>query len=324
MSQRRRVKARDKKAVRIFKRTLTVVLSLCLVLIIAFGVTYNLAINQSALDAYRGTTPSLDIVSQGIEAVSLGNEVFLSNEQVNNTIAYLLQSGRREQAEPYLQGLYLRAGEEPGAVAYCAALVYAKRSWVLSGTGTMAYESGGDGASALVFTVENLSLGKMPLPAGLALGFLAGKFKDNAAVSFDGNRVRIATGVLPVQITGFRAADGGFYVTAENLVDMIFGVTDGEEESQLQQSVKNTLQQISAKIGEAVSEEDKQKLADLERELVEGYLSIQNGQQGADPEKIAEDLKNSVTGLLDGVEIDLGEVQNGLNNILSGLLQSAA
>ena len=320
MNQRRRVKPREKKAVRIFKRTLTIVLSFCLVLIVSFGVIYNLAINQSAVDEYKETKPSLDIVSQGIETVSLGNEVFLSNSQVNNSIAYLIQNSGQQQKEPRLTGFYLKAEGEPGKVCYCVTLVMGKRTWALSGNGIVAYENGGDGSSALVFTVNSLKVGKLPLPAELALKILSSQFADNTTVSFDENRVRIATGALPIQIAGFRAADGGFYVTANGLVDMLFGASAGEEASPLQQSLKKTLQEISSKIGEAVNEEDKQKLADLERELAESYLAMQNGWQTVDAAKIAEELKSTVTGLLDDVEIDLGEIQSGLNNIISGLL----
>lgn len=72
-----------------------------------------------------------------------------------------------------------------------------------------------------------------------------------------------------------------------------------------------------------MNEEDKQKLVDLERELAESYLTLQNDLQNLDAEKIAEDLNNTVTGLLEGVQIDVGELQNGLNNLISGLLQPA-
>ncbi len=324
MNRRKRVKPREKKSVRIFKRTLTVLLSFCLVVIVAFGVCYNLAIGANALAPYRETKPSLDIVTQGLEAVSLGNEVFLTNQQVNNTIAYLLKNAGKSEANPKVTGFYLRAGQEPGGVDFCAALAWNGRTWILSGAGTAAYENGGAGASYLVFTVDRIKLGNLPLPAGPVMRYMGGKLQQEGKVLFDGNRVKISAGLLPVQIKGFRAADNGFYVMADNLVDMIFGaVTGTEEETPLQKSVKQTLQSVKEQIDKAVSEEDKKKLASVEKELVESYLEMKDGLEGGEAAKTLQELQKTVGGLLDQVDVDVGDLKTELNDFLNGLLGSS-
>ena len=98
-------------------------------------------------------------------------------------------------------------------------------------------------------------------------------------------------------------------------------IVDGEEYKQ-----KAELQQLSDKTLSA----NRGKIMDANNiVLAESatawkiYVDPSEVSQDSVREKIAEDLNNTVTGLLEGVQIDVGELQNGLNNLISGLLQPA-
>lgn len=210
---------------------IAVILLLVLLLTVG-GVLFFLVMQDDSRDVYQ-EAPSTDLIAKAVAAAGSGNEMEVSQQELNGFLAYLFEQQKESQQESTpVHSLYFTLGSGQGKAG-----VYAPCSVLGLQIGITARVDVQYDANTQIFSIrfEEMKAGRVPVKAKWGLSFLSGKLPEGISVQedsllIDANRIDWHLGELGslLKIEGFRIEEGKAYLKTNGMVDALESYLKGQ------------------------------------------------------------------------------------------------
>ncbi|HIS69440.1 MAG TPA: hypothetical protein IAA58_08790 [Candidatus Gallacutalibacter stercoravium] len=239
----------------VLKRILVGLVALVVVAAIAAGVVFYLAKQDDNAGKHQAE-PSLDLLTKGLVAAGTGEEVAVTQEEINGFLAYWLQQ-QEQQGDFALRGVYLTLGQEEGNIELYLPVTYKGIELGVTAQANLTYNAA---AKQFRIEVQQVHVGRLPVSPQWAVAFLNGHLPgmvsvDATALLVDASALKVTVNeqTPPLELVAFSISGGQAHLQTTGLLEAIMDYV-GQMAAQLPGGDSELVQRWLDNLGDDVKE----------------------------------------------------------------------